>query len=187
MADDLDDLDLDGLDIDGLDIGEADGESSEASGGGKSKKLIMIGVIALLAVGGGGYFFMSPDKTETRAAESDADSGEEGEPLAAAYYFSLNPPFVVNFVGKGRAQFLQVNIDGMTRDPSVKEDITLHLPHIRNNIVMILSGKNYDELITMEGKESLRKELLAEIKKILQSETGKDAIEDIYFTNFVMQ
>ncbi len=186
MVDDLDDLDLDGLDIDGLDVGEADGESSEAEGGGKLKKFVMIGVIALLAVGGGEYFFMSSDET-TKVAESDADSGDEGETKETAYYFTLNPPFVVNFVGKGRAQFLQVNIDGMTRDPSVKEDITLHLPHIRNNVVMILSGKNYDELITMEGKESLRQELLAEIKKILRKETGKDAIEDIYFTNFVMQ
>ncbi len=186
MADDLDDLDLDGLDIDGLDVGEADDESSEDAGGGKLKKFVMIGVIALLAVGAGGYFFMSSDGT-TKVSQSDDDSGDEGEAMDTAYYFTLNPPFVVNFVGKGRAQFLQVNIDGMTRDPSVKEDITLHLPHIRNNVVMILSGKNYDELITMEGKESLRQELLAEIKKILRKETGKDAIEDIYFTNFVMQ
>ena len=75
----------------------------------------------------------------------------------------------------------------MTRDPAVKEDITTHLPHIRNNVVFILSSKRYEDLITPEGKEELRKQVLTEVRKILKKETGNGDVEDIYFTSFVMQ
>jgi len=102
-------------------------------------------------------------------------------------YFTLNPPFVVNFIGSGSASFLQVNIEGLTRNPLIKEDITTHMPHIRNNIVMLLSSQKYDDLITPEGKETLRMAVLAELKSILRKETDKDEIEDVYFTSFVMQ
>ena len=53
--------------------------------------------------------------------------------------------------------------------------------------MLLLSSKTYNDLITAEGKETLRKEILAEVKKILKRETGKDNIENIYFTSFVMQ
>lgn len=187
---DLDDLgDLGDLDLD--DLGE-DGEAT-GSGGGKRKKLIIIAAAALLLIAGGGYFFMGSGSDTTTAEESsEGDEDEEGdeddaEPKSTPYYFSLDPAFVVNFVGRGNARFLQVNVEGLTRDASIKEEITLHLPHIRNNIVMLLSSKTYDELITPEGKENLRKEVLAEVRKILRKETGKDGIEDVYFTSFVMQ
>ncbi|MDX1519669.1 MAG: flagellar basal body-associated FliL family protein, partial [Gammaproteobacteria bacterium] len=103
-------------------------------------------------------------------------------------YFSLDPAFVVNFQGKSRARYLQVNIDGMTRNEEVKLDVTKHLPQIRNNVVLLLSSQEYEFLMKPEGKDTLRKSLLKEINNILENETGaEDAVEDIYFTSFVMQ
>ena len=167
-------------------------ENAEAEGGSKgSKKLIIIAVAVVLLLGGGGgaYFMMQGGEEEMAAAEGEEgeeDEDEEDMPQTP-HYFTLNPPFVVNFVGKSRAKFLQVNIEGLTRDPQIKEDITTHLPQIRNNIVMILSSKTYAELMDPEGKENLRKQVLSELKKILRKETGKDEIENVFFTNFVMQ
>jgi flagellar FliL protein len=55
-------------------------------------------------------------------------------------------------------------------------------------VVLLLSSQDYESLIKPEGKDSLRKSLLKEINKILEEETGnEDAVENIYFTNFVMQ
>ena len=113
--------------------------------------------------------------------------GDAVEVASEAYYFSLDPPFIVNFTGKSRARFLQVSIEGLTRDATVKEDITKHLPQVRNNLVLLLSSKTYEELNTMEGKASLRKQVLKEITKILEAETGKEGVEDVFFTSFVMQ
>ncbi len=168
-------------------------EEGEAAVGKKSKLKLLIIIVAVLAVAGGGaFYFMQGADTEEVAAETDGEEGDDDsegdeEALSTPYYFSLNPPFVVNFVGKSRAKFLQVNIDGLTRNPAVKENITTHLPHIRNNVVFLLSSKRYEDLITPEGKEDLRKQVLKEVRKILKKETGNGDVEDIYFTSFVMQ
>lgn len=158
--------------------------------------LIIIVAVVMLVLGGGGAYFLLGGKSSSPApaaatAEGETAEGEEAEaanvPKAEAVYFSLDPRFVVNFVGKSRARFLQVQIDGVTRDPMIKEDVTLHLPKIRNNILMLLSSKTYDDLSNPEGKEQLRQEVLTEIQSIIKEESGHEGVEDIFFTSFVMQ
>ena len=39
----------------------------------------------------------------------------------------------------------------------------------------------------MEGKERLRAEALATVKKVLEGETGTADVEQVFFTSFVMQ
>lgn len=80
-----------------------------------------------------------------------------------------------------------MSIEGLTRDATVKEDITKHFPQVRNNLVLLLSSKTYDELSNQEGKAALRKQVLKEIQKVLEAETGKEGVEDVFFTSFVMQ
>ncbi|MBL1140484.1 MAG: flagellar basal body protein FliL [Proteobacteria bacterium] len=159
-------------------------------------KLIIIIAAVVLIGGGAGAFFMIGDKSTEDAAVSEnaegaeseqAEDGEEGTGVAEAHYFSLDPPFIVNFTGKSRARFLQVSIEGMTRDAKVKEDITKHIPQVRNNLVLLLSAKTHEELNSPEGKAALRKQVLKEIQKVLEAETGKEGVEDVYFTSFVMQ
>lgn len=167
------------------------GENSADAGKKKSPLMLIIIVVVVLAAGGGGAFFMMGDKAgDEVAAEGDAEAGEEGaegEQIAQAHYFSLDPPFIVNFSGKSRARFLQVSIEGMTRDSTVKESITKHIPQVRNNIILLLSSKTHEELNNAEGKAGLRKQVLKEVQKVLEAETGKEGVEDIYFTSFVMQ
>lgn len=157
--------------------------------------LIIIVAVVMLVLGGGGAYFLLGGKSSTPAqaaadgetVEGDEEATEAIEPKAEAVYFSLNPRFVVNFVGKSKARFLQVEIDGVTRDPMIKEDVTLHLPKIRNNVLMLLSSKSYDDLSHPEGKEQLRQEVLSEIQSIIKEESGHEGVEDIFFTSFVMQ
>ena len=152
--------------------------------------MIIIVAVACLGIGGGAAFFLLGSSSSDAEAKTDTEetaAEEETVAMKQAYYFSLDPAFVVNFQGKSRARFLQVNIDGMTREEVMKQEVTKHLPQIRNNIVMLLSSKTYDDLITPEGKENVRKEILTEIQKVMESETGKQGIENIFFTSFVMQ
>lgn len=177
-----------------------EGDEVEAgSEEGKKKlplKLIIIIAVVLLAGGGGGAFFMMGDKADDAVvaeeggeadADADAEEGEETKTAGEAVYFSLDPPFIVNFSGKSRARFLQVSIEGLTRDVKVKEDITKHFPQVRNNLVLLLSGQTYEDLNTQEGKATLRKQVLKEVQKVLEAETGKEGVEDVFFTSFVMQ
>lgn len=183
-----------------LDEAEQTEEVQADQEAGKGNKLVLIIVIAVVLLGasGGAVYYMSGGGDDTALAEgsvageegdeSTDESGNEETAPRNAFYFSLDPAFVVNFQGKSRARYLQVTIDGMTRKEDVKMDVTKHLPQIRNNMVLLLSSQEYEVLIKPEGKDSLRKALLREINKILENETGmEDAVEDIYFTSFVMQ
>ena len=172
---------------------EAD-EAKEAEEGAKKKSpmlFIIIGLVVCLAGGGGAFFLLggSDDEATEEVAETEeaADTETDTEASREAHYFSLDPAFVVNFQGKSRTRFLQVNIDGLTREEAIKQEVTKHLPQIRNNIVLLLSSKTYDELITPEGKEKVREEVLSEIQSVMEAETGKPGVENIFFTSFVMQ
>ncbi len=178
------------------DLEDVNEEQSEK----KKKPLLLIIAVAVLVLGGAGagaYFMLGNGDAEAAvnananatATAANGGSGTEDTTGAAgeAYYFSLDPPFIVNFSGASRARFLQVSIEGLTRDSRVKEDITKHLPQVRNNLVLLLSSKTYEELNSMEGKAGLRKQVLKEIQKILEAETGKEGVENVFFTSFVMQ
>jgi flagellar FliL protein len=52
---------------------------------------------------------------------------------------------------------------------------------------MLFSGQEPSVLNTREGKEQLRTDALAEIQKVMKAETGKPAVESVFFTSFVMQ
>jgi len=93
----------------------------------------------------------------------------------------------VNFQKAGRARFLQVTVEAMTRDPAVKDALEQHMPMIRNNLLMLFSSKSSDELRSRGGKEALQNEALASVQGVLMQETGNEGVEAVYFTSFVMQ
>jgi flagellar FliL protein len=123
-------------------------------------------------------------KKKKKGKGKDKD-GEE-KPVTVSY-LPLDPPFVVNFQNPGQARFLQVSMEVMSRENGVGDDVKKHMPAIRNSLVLLLSGQSHETLSTPEGKEKIRAMALAEIRKILKEHTGKDGVEQVYFTGFVMQ
>ncbi|MDZ4263117.1 MAG: flagellar basal body-associated FliL family protein [Pseudomonadota bacterium] len=174
-----------------------------ADGGSKKKKLFMIiGIaVALIAISIGGTVvalkMLSPAPAVGDAAA--AVKHEKTAALAPAIYFEMKPNFTINFNVNGRQRYLQAAITLLYRDPQLENLLILHMPAIRNGLVMLLSNKSFDELQTEEGKEILRAEALDIIKGQLQKERealiaggngeGVSAanVEQVLFTNFVMQ
>jgi len=152
------------------------------------KMIIIIGLVVLVLVGasvGLTLFLIGGDKADAPVAEEQAT---EEAPPAKAIYMSLAPPFVVNFQSdKGRTRFLQVSLKAMTRDEAVLNVVSQHMPLIRNNLILLFSKQKLDDLLTADGKQKLRGEVLAEIQKVVEKEYGKPAVEDVYFTSFVIQ
>ena len=108
-------------------------------------------------------------------------------PDKPAIYYPINPPIIVNFDARGRQRFLQAELALMTRDTDVVSAIELHMPMIRNSLILLIGGHLYEELQTAEGKELLRQQCLQELQRLMQQEIGKPGIEQVLFTNFVMQ
>ena len=173
---------------------EENTESQEKPKGSK-KKLIIFIVVALLLVGAsvGGTLFalkmLSPEPEVALELDADGNPIEEvvEEIKGPAIYFPLRPALIVNYDVRGRQRFLQAEISIMSREEDVIAAVELHMPMIRNSLILLFSGQTYDELQTDEGRELLKLDSLKALQNIMQQEIGKPGIEKILFTNFVMQ
>ncbi|MCY1309879.1 Flagellar basal body-associated protein FliL [compost metagenome] len=61
------------------------------------------------------------------------------------------------------------------------------MPVLRNRLVMLFSGQDFEALITPVGKEMLRQQATASVQELAQQETGKLTVEQVLFTNLVLQ
>ncbi len=166
--------------------------------GGKKKLILIIGLavgLIILSVGGtlAALKFLSPPQA---AADSASPAGPVA--LAPALYLQLTPNFTINFNVNGRQRFLQAELTLVYRDKNLEALLKLHMPVIRNNLVMLMSGKNFDELQTVEGKEQLRREALVAVQAIVakeqaeqtqvpEAQRAKGNVEQVLFTTFLMQ
>jgi len=148
--------------------------------------VMIVGAILLVAVSMGGVFFLM--KSMGMGGGGAGGGGHVKDDSAPAIYHALEPAFVVNFKERGRSRFLQVEVQVMSRDKQMIDELDKHTPVIRNNLLLLFSGQTAETLHSSEGKEQLRQSALAELNKILEAETGQvEAIEALYFTSFVTQ
>jgi len=172
-------------------------------------------VVGALVLGAGAYFagrMTAPHADSTEVdAESDADAvaekpaakkGKPAKPTKAGakgkeksakaekrvpLYWALDPAFVVNYQDSQVLRFLQVGVQVMAYDTETIELLKAHEPLVRNALLMLFSDQQYETLITREGKDKLREQALAELRKIVDEQSGKSGPESVYFTSFVMQ
>ncbi len=183
-----DDLDLD-----------TEGGAEAPNSKSKSKLLIIILVVVLLLGVSAtatmmltGMFSSDEEQAAAQQTSGGAKTDQGGSDKTAKSkaplnYVPLDPPFVVNFSGDSDIRFLQVTVEVGTRDPEAVERVKEQRPAIRNSLVMLFSGQDPNVLNTREGKEKLRTDALTEIQKVMKAETGKPAVESVFFTSFVMQ
>lgn len=151
--------------------------------------ILLVAVVLMVAAVAAVLHFtnvLDGDTTTSRTGQT-SEVTAPGPERGQAVYVALDPPFVVNFEGKGPARFLQISVELMTRDSAMEEEIKKHTPAIRNNLVFLFGSQTYEDVETKEGKERLRNTALVEVQKILKRETGRPGIEALYFTSFVMQ
>jgi flagellar protein FliL len=160
-------------------------EASVKSDGGKSLLIpLFVAVIVAAGVGGGAAWFF------TRAATQATEAGEPAREAVRgpAQYLALEPVFVVNLADEKEIRYLQLEIQIMTRDPRLADDLKTHMPMIRNRLLLLFSQQRSTELRTREAKERLQEEALEEVRAVLKSEAGRDGgIEALLFTSFVTQ
>jgi len=134
----------------------------------KSKKMLIIGLVAVLvlALGGGGAFFYI---SKQRAAAAEEDGGEGAAAKSAAHAGPKTPPaylpldnMVVNLADPGGERVAQVGITFEVRDARATDTVKAFLPTIRSGILMLISQRTAEELLTQDGKQKLAKDILRE-------------------------
>ena len=152
---------------------------------GKLKLIILIVVALLLAIGlsvGATWYFMHSNQSKPVAVAETAPVGKQ-----PAIFESMAPAFVANFNQNGRQRYLQVSITMLARNQADLDALKVHMPVIRNNLVMLFSGQDFATLASPVGQEMLRQKATASVQEVAQKELGKVVVEQLLFTNFVLQ
>jgi flagellar FliL protein len=164
-------------------------EEAPVEEGGKSNKkmliIIVIVVILTIAVSVGATFFLLGDKDEGADAAAPAEAAEPVK--MPALYYELKPPFIVAMNVDGKQRYMQIYASVMARDQATLDTLDMHMPLIRNKMIMLYSSQDFEAVQTLEGKEQLRLKSKEVIQEVLAQEAEGAEIEQVLFTNFVMQ
>jgi flagellar FliL protein len=155
----------------------ADVPSSKSGAG--SLKLILVCVIAASIAGGGMFWFSS-----RHATAGAAPAQPQTTPRAVKSVLHLEN-FLVNLTDQDANSFFRVGIDlGLSKDlPKEEAEQNKFMPMIRDTILGVLGSYNSSALLAPDGKEQLKKQLL----QTLQKRFPELGIEDIYFTDYLIQ
>jgi flagellar protein FliL len=145
-----------------------------------SLSTIVLVVIIALAGGGGGVWFIQEHGHSDTAASPATGTGA----LTVAHLDG----FTVNLADPEENHFLRVTIDlAIEHMPTPTErdkpNSGLPMAHMRDTILSVLTAGQADTLLTPEGKQQLKKNLLDALNRA-NPELG---IREIYFTEFLVQ
>lgn len=177
---------------------EPEAEAPEGEGGAKpksKKKLIIVLVVLLLLGGGGGgaaWWFLKGNKPvdpkDPKAASKAAAAPKKDEPELPPIFIRVDT-FTVNLKRVDTEDhFLQTEMQFKLTDPKATEALKLRMPEIRNALLLLLSSRTHEELMTIEGKQKLSADIVTQANQIIRAkDPAKDGVHGVYFTSFVIQ
>jgi len=152
----------------------------------KKKLIIIIILVAILAIGlsvGVTLFLLTGGDDE---APDEENVAAETEVIVPASYFAVNPAFLVTFNVEGRQRYMQVSFSVSSRVAKVFTSLEYHMPLIRSKLLSSYGGMDFNVIKTEAGKVNVQSKTVEVINSVLESE-GEGQIENVYFTNFVLQ
>jgi flagellar protein FliL len=195
----------------------SDEKAPKKKGGKKKLILLIVLVLLLGGAGAAGGLYAAGLLGGTAHAETEdpnkpklvlkgegakAGEGEKAEPVIGtvagdgatpkdaskyeATYYQVETPFTSNLKDSGA--FAQISLAIATYyDSRVLDNIKQHEIAVRSAVLMRIADKDEMELSSPEGKEALQKELKGAINKVLLEKAGFGGVDNVYFTNFVIQ
>ncbi len=157
---------------------KADPKAAEAAPKSSKKMIIIIAAVVALAAGGGGAWFFT--KGADGPAKKEVAKQEKPE-------FIVIDPFTVNLQPEEGEQYLQIQFTLQVANLEQVENIKTNMPHVRNRVLLLLSGKKASEINTVEGKKQLSKEIIEAVKQPFFEKGPPQEVSDVMFTSFIIQ
>lgn len=112
----------------------------------------------------------------------------QAQELPESVYVDINPDFVTNYDEGARLKYLKASVSLKVVGLS-ETMVRHHLPSIKNSLIILFTSQAEENLTSTVGRETLRREALDKVRDTLAmlERDGDQQIEDLYFTNFVVQ
>ncbi len=128
---------------------------SAPAGKRRATRLIVLSLAALLLAGGGaaGWYFLGGDHG------GDARAAKVEKKVSKKPLFTTLEPFTVNLQDPRGERFAQIGVTLQFDNPDVEIEIKDRLPALRNDVLMLISSKRVEDLLSMEGKQQLAQDI----------------------------
>ncbi|KLN52246.1 flagellar basal body-associated protein FliL [Variovorax paradoxus] len=145
-----------------------------------SKLWIVLLIVALAgALAAGGYFLLRQ--------RASAEPAAAAAPVPEKPIFVTLEPLTVNVQSEGRGRFLHVGIALKVRNEQAKARIVEFMPEIRSRVLLLLSNRPPESLVTTEDKARLAEEIRVELSRPLGAGLPPQEIASVSFSTFVVQ
>lgn len=149
---------------------------------GNGLKWVIIGLLMVVILGGGGvgawFFFLKGE-----AKPESAKSMGKDQPAALTGPIVSLETFIVNLADITGKRYLKVKLEMELSNKAAEKELGKRMAQVRDQIILALSSKTYQQVRGVPGKNVLRDELTARTNSILK--LGK--VNKVYFTDFVVQ
>jgi flagellar FliL protein len=144
--------------------------------------LIAVGVIAAGAVA---FILVGP---KLMGGAPSAEAAPKHAAPEKPIYVTLEP-LTVNLQSEGRGRFLHIGISLKVDSEEAKGQITELMPDLRGRVLLLLSNRAPDSLVSTEDKTKLADEILKALNTPVSAESkAKDmGITSVSFNTFVVQ
>jgi flagellar protein FliL len=133
----------------------------------------------LKSASGGGA---NHSKTESSAKAKGDSRGGVKPPGEHTAEFGKEA-IVVNLAGSGNSRYLRTNFTVASSDPKIQDLIDDNISLLKDAAITVLTTQSLDALDGANGREVVRKGIISRFNNVL----GGEAIDQIYFTEFLIQ
>jgi len=142
--------------------------------------IVLIAILAAAAAGGATWFFMSRH-------EASAPSAPAAPPPAVPVYYALEPMTVNLQSDDGEQHYLRIGLTLKLDSQATQDALVARMPEIRSRLLLALSNKHPSDLAPLDGKRALATELAVLISQPAGANEKPMHVDDVLFTEFVVQ
>ncbi|CAI2717974.1 flagellar basal body-associated FliL family protein [Nitrospina watsonii] len=92
-------------------------------------------------------------------------------------------PFLINLARSNGKQFLKVSLTLELSSPEVRPEVKANEFKIVDSILLLLSSKTREDVISLQGKFKLKDEIATRVNRFLVM----GHVKDVYFSEFIVQ
>jgi len=154
---------------------------AESSGGSKKLLWVMIILVLLSSAGAAAAIYLVLDQRDR--GEVQQQTVELTPPV-----FTRIEPFTVNLADdRYGSRLLYTGITLRVGNEQSKAIIEEHMPQVRSRLLILLSGKQANELTSTEGKEELAQAIISRLNVPLSENQPPLDLREVLFTEFIVQ
>jgi flagellar FliL protein len=166
-------------------------EEAPKKSNGKLWLVILVAVVLML--GSGGFFawkflLAAPNKANLLKKKIGTQSSSVARKETEEKKPTLGPiqpleTFIVNLNSADGQRYLKATMSVELSDEAAIKEAATRTAQLRDAIIILLSSKTLEEINKLEGKEMLKREIVARVNGFLTEGKAKR----VYFTEFVVQ